>query len=128
MDSRETEKPATRHEGGGGPLQKTLTNTSDTEKGSSAYAASTTGHGHRIESHTAELRLLFKLDILILPLAVLLYLSAYLDRGNLGNARLQGLQATALRGSDTNYSIALSCFFVTYILLSVPGTHPIVAV
>lgn len=72
MDSRETEKPATqhrearfaentKHEGGGGPLQKTLTNTSDTEKGSSAYVASTTGLDHRIESHRAELRLLFKL-------------------------------------------------------------------
>ncbi|KAJ7146696.1 MFS general substrate transporter [Mycena epipterygia] len=70
----------------------------------------------------AERRLLFKLDILILPLAVLLYLSAYLDRGNLGNARLQGLQATVLNGSDTNYSLALSCFFITYIVLSVPGT------
>lgn len=61
-------------------------------------------------------------DILILPLAVLLYLSAYLDRGNLGNARLQGVQATVLNGSDTNYSVALSCFFITYILFSIPGT------
>lgn len=58
----------------------------------------------------------------ILPFAVLLYLSAYLDRGNLANARLQGLESGVLNGSDTNYSIALSCFFITYILLSVPGT------
>lgn len=29
------------------------------------------------------------------------------------NARLQGLQEEVLDGSDTNYSIALACFFVT---------------
>ncbi|KAJ7506104.1 major facilitator superfamily domain-containing protein [Mycena galericulata] len=111
----------TKHEGG--PFQPTYTNTSvgDTEK-SSGYAVSTTGIDHRVESIKAERRLLFKLDIVILPLAVLLYLSAYLDRGNLGNARLQGLEATVLRGSDTNYSLALSCFFISYIILSIPGT------
>ncbi|KAJ7342937.1 major facilitator superfamily domain-containing protein [Mycena albidolilacea] len=108
----------------GRPIHKTETNTTgtDAEKGSTSYAASTTGLDHKIETSRAERRLLFKLDIVILPLAVLLYLSAYLDRGNLGNARLQGLQATVLRGSDTNYSLALSCFYITYILLSVPGT------
>ena len=41
-------------------------------------------------------------DLCILPFAVLLYLSAYLDRGNLANARLQGLQEEVLDGSDTN--------------------------
>ncbi|KAJ7730953.1 major facilitator superfamily domain-containing protein [Mycena olivaceomarginata] len=131
MDNKEAEKPqrearfADDTKQDGGPLHKTITDTTngaDTEKGSSTYAASTTGLDHRIETSKAERRLLLKLDVIILPLAVLLYLSAYLDRGNLGNARLQGLQATVLRGSDTNYSIALSCFFITYILLSVPGT------
>lgn len=70
----------------------------------------------------AERRLVRKLDFVIIPLAVLLYLAAYLDRGNLGNARLQGLQEEVLRGSDTAYSIALSCFFITYIVFSIPGT------
>ncbi|KAI5476042.1 MFS general substrate transporter [Pseudohyphozyma bogoriensis] len=96
--------------------------TLDTEKGSTAYASSEIGITHVKETAKAERKLLFKLDILILPLAVLLYVSAYLDRGNLGNARLQGLQETVLNGSDTAYSIALCCFFITYILLSVPGT------
>ena len=39
-----------------------------------------------------------------------------------GNARLVGLQKTVLDDSDTKYSIALCCFFITYIVLSVPGT------
>ncbi|KAJ7826789.1 major facilitator superfamily domain-containing protein [Mycena olivaceomarginata] len=91
-----------------GAIRKTETNTTgtDAEKGSTSYAASTTGLDHKIESNKVERRLLFKLDIVILPLAVLLYLSAYLDRSN-----NRGLQATVLRGSDTNYSIALSCFY-----------------
>jgi hypothetical protein len=84
------------------------------------------------------------LDILIIPLAAGLYLSAYLDRGNLGNARLQGeilrsvvcdqhqpnspslnrtgLETTVLHGSDLNYSLALAMFYIPYIVLSIPGT------
>jgi hypothetical protein len=60
-----------------------------------------------------ERRLLTKLDLVIMPLTALLYLSAYLDRGNIGNARLQGLQATLLDGSDTKYSVVLTAFFST---------------
>ncbi|EJD37819.1 MFS general substrate transporter [Auricularia subglabra TFB-10046 SS5] len=66
--------------------------------------------------------LLFKQDVLILPLTALMYLSAYLDRGNAGNARLQGLQATVLDDSDTKYSIVLMSFYITYIVFSIPGT------
>ncbi|KAM0751708.1 MFS general substrate transporter [Meredithblackwellia eburnea MCA 4105] len=106
-----------------GDIHPTITNvTQDTEKASTGYANSTTGLDHRVESSKAERRLLWKLDILIIPLAALLYLAAYLDRGNLANARLQGLESTVLGGSDTNYSIALSCFFITYIVFSIPGT------
>ncbi|GAA6041223.1 hypothetical protein JCM8097_008351 [Rhodosporidiobolus ruineniae] len=97
--------------------------TTDTEKaGSSKYASSITGLEHVKANQTAERKLVRKLDILILPLAVLLYLSAYLDRGAMGNAKVMGLQATVLGGDDTRYSIALSCFYITYITLSVPGT------
>lgn len=63
------------------------------------------------EEARAERRLLMKLDVVILPLTTLLYLSAYLDRGNIGNARLQGLQSNLLHGSDTKYSVVLTMFF-----------------
>ncbi|ORX37396.1 major facilitator superfamily domain-containing protein [Kockovaella imperatae] len=100
-------------------LAQTGTRQTDPEKSSSHSEAGLT---HRHEHAVATRKLLLKLDLTILPFAVLLYLSAYLDRGNLGNARLQGLEAQVLNGSDTNYSIALSCFFITYILFSIPGT------
>ncbi|GFZ45527.1 hypothetical protein JCM24511_03253 [Saitozyma sp. JCM 24511] len=102
-------------------LAGTTTRGTDAEKGS-GYAPSIAGDVHRAETAKAERKLLLKLDLAILPFAVLLYLSAYLDRGNLANARLQGLEETVLNNSDTNYSIALSCFFVTYIVCSIPGT------
>ncbi|WVQ66264.1 uncharacterized protein L199_004443 [Kwoniella botswanensis] len=94
----------------------------ETEKGSTRYASSETGLAFKDENKKAERKLLMKLDVAILPFAVLLYLSAYLDRGNLANARLQGLQKSVLDDSDQNYSIALAMFFVTYIVFSVPGT------
>ncbi|KAK7033278.1 major facilitator superfamily domain-containing protein [Favolaschia claudopus] len=97
-------------------------NSTTTGKESNSYAASTAGVDHREESRKAERRFVLKLDLLFLPLMSLIYLSAYLDRSNLGNARLQGLQATVLRGSDSNYSIALMAFYITYIVFSIPGT------
>ncbi|GAA5895002.1 uncharacterized protein JCM6883_002287 [Sporobolomyces salmoneus] len=96
--------------------------TRDSEKGSSRYASSTVGIDHVEANKKAERKLVRKLDSVILPMAVLLYLSAYLDRGNMGSARLQGLEKGVLDGDDTKYSIALSCFFLAYIALSIPGT------
>jgi MFS family permease len=33
-----------------------------------------------------------------------------------------GLEKDALNSNDTNYSIALSCFYITYIVFAIPGT------
>ncbi|GAA5892237.1 hypothetical protein JCM8208_001489 [Rhodotorula glutinis] len=97
--------------------------TTNTEKaGSSKYADSTIGLEHVKAAKASERKLVRKLDAVILPLAVLLYLSAYLDRGNLGNSKIMGIEEKVLKGVDVRYSIALSCFFITYIVLSVPGT------
>ncbi|KAK8866095.1 hypothetical protein IAR55_001246 [Kwoniella newhampshirensis] len=116
----------TDNETGLAPTGTRLTGTTgvgtDVEKASTKYASSETGMVFRDENKKAERKLLAKLDIAILPFAVLLYLSAYLDRGNLANARLQGLQASVLEGKDSNYSIALTMFYITYIVCSIPGT------
>ena len=74
-----------------------------------------------IQHRNAERRLKRKLDMVILPLTTLLYLCAYLDRGNMGNARLHGIQRDLMNGSDTKFSIALISFYVAYILFNVPG-------
>lgn len=67
-----------------------------------------------------EKRLLWKLDIHVVPILMLLFLFAFLDRINIGNARLQGLEDDLdMKGHD--YNIALLIFFIPYILLEVPS-------
>ena len=61
-------------------------------------------------------------DILIVTLTMLIYVSSYIDRGNLGNARLLGIEKDVLDNDDTKYSIALICFYITYMCFGVPGT------
>jgi len=76
------------------------------------------------ERELAEKRLVRKLDRRILPIACLLYLFAYLDRSNLGNARLQGLTGDALGGDPTGilFDWVNSVFFFSYIICQVPAS------
>ena len=65
-------------------------------------------------------RLLRKLDRWIIPPVMLLYLFSFLDRVNIGNARLYGLEEDlGLKGSQ--YQTAVSLLFVTYILSELPS-------
>lgn len=71
-------------------------------------------------SSPAEKRLLWKLDIHVVPILMILFLLAFLDRINIGNARLQGLENDlSMAGHD--YNIALLIFFIPYVLLEVPS-------
>ncbi|KAI9677626.1 MAG: hypothetical protein M1817_006581 [Caeruleum heppii] len=68
----------------------------------------------------AERRLLRKCDIHVIPILFVIYLISFLDRINIGNARIEGLEKDLrMRGSD--YNVALLIFFVPYILLEVPS-------
>ncbi|KZT03825.1 MFS general substrate transporter [Laetiporus sulphureus 93-53] len=71
-----------------------------------------------------ERRLVKKLDGRIMPIACILYLFAYLDRSNLGNARLQGLPEDALGGDPTGvlYGWVNTAFFISYIICQIPAT------
>ncbi|KAK6379530.1 hypothetical protein LTS17_006448 [Exophiala oligosperma] len=67
-----------------------------------------------------EKKLLWKIDLNLIPITFLLFLCAFIDRINIGNARIQGLEKDLnMHGSD--YNIALFTFFVPYILLEVPA-------
>ncbi|EKM51388.1 uncharacterized protein PHACADRAFT_129318, partial [Phanerochaete carnosa HHB-10118-sp] len=61
-----------------------------------------------------------KVDMHVLPVAVLLYLSSYIDRANIGNARVLGL-AAALNLSSNQYNLAVSIFFVGYVVFETPS-------
>lgn len=65
-------------------------------------------------------RLLWKCDIHVLPMISILYMLAFLDRINIGNARIQGLEKDLhMKGHD--YNIALLIFFIPYIFFEVPS-------
>lgn len=65
-------------------------------------------------------RLVRKTDMRILPPLILIYLLTYVDRTNVGNAKLFGAAAD-LGMSGQQWNTALSVFFVTYVLGGVPS-------
>ncbi|KAI1906011.1 hypothetical protein LOZ12_005886 [Ophidiomyces ophidiicola] len=67
-----------------------------------------------------EQALMRKIDMHIVPFLVVLYLFSFLDRVNIGNARLYGLEKDlGLRGDQ--FQVAVSILFVPYCLLEVPS-------
>ncbi|EFW98959.1 major facilitator superfamily transporter [Grosmannia clavigera kw1407] len=68
----------------------------------------------------AERRLRRKIDLFIVPIVALLYLFCFLDRANIGNARLAGLEKDLhMRGND--YNAVTSVFYVSYVLFGLPS-------
>ncbi|KAL8731705.1 MAG: hypothetical protein Q9181_004216 [Wetmoreana brouardii] len=68
----------------------------------------------------AERRVLRKCDFHVIPILYVLYMLSYLDRINIGNARIEGLERD-LGMTANDYNIAVQVFFVPYILLEVPS-------
>ncbi|KAI0466118.1 major facilitator superfamily domain-containing protein [Xylaria cf. heliscus] len=68
----------------------------------------------------AEKKLVRKCDLYVLPPIAVIFFLAFLDRTNIGNARIQGLEEDlSMTGND--YNIALFIFFIPYILFEVPA-------
>ncbi|KAH8890457.1 MFS general substrate transporter [Thozetella sp. PMI_491] len=70
---------------------------------------------HLSEAEKAEIdrKLIRRLDFTLIPWLCLLYLLAFLDRTNIGNAKVAGL-ATYLGLSVPSYNATLTIFFVSY--------------
>ena len=56
-----------------------------------------------------------KLDKRIMPVVTLLYMMAFIDRANMGNARILGM-GDELELVGNRFNIALTGFFITYVL------------
>merc|ERR1712093_967509 len=68
----------------------------------------------------AEAKLRRKIDWYIVPTVALLYMFCFIDRANIGNARLAGFERDlGLRGYQFN--ILLSVFYVSYIVFEIPS-------
>ncbi|KAI5781445.1 major facilitator superfamily domain-containing protein [Geopyxis carbonaria] len=65
-------------------------------------------------------QLLRKMDWNIVPFLALLYLLSFLDRTNIGNARLAGLEKD-LGMTGLDYNVALGVFFPWYVAAEVPS-------
>ncbi|KAJ5585849.1 hypothetical protein N7450_005636 [Penicillium hetheringtonii] len=61
-----------------------------------------------------------KVDFRLVPMLAVLYLISHLDRANIGNAKIAGMTKD-LSLSGIQYNIALSLFFIPYVLLEVPS-------
>ncbi|CAK4031709.1 MFS general substrate transporter [Lecanosticta acicola] len=72
------------------------------------------------EEKVIEKKLKRKIDTLIMPLVVLVYLMNYIDRNNYAAAKLQGLTED-LKLSPQQYQVGLSILFVGYVLMQVPS-------
>ncbi|KAK7034630.1 hypothetical protein VNI00_012272 [Paramarasmius palmivorus] len=67
-----------------------------------------------------EKRVWRKLDLFVLPVAALFYFWAFLDRTNIANARVAGLQRD-LKMTNHQYSVALTVTYVPYIAAELPS-------
>ncbi|KAL4917576.1 major facilitator superfamily domain-containing protein [Aspergillus aurantiobrunneus] len=67
-----------------------------------------------------ERKVVRKCDLHVVPILTALFLFAFLDRINIGNARLLGLEEE-LGMEGRQYNIALFVFFIPYILFEVPS-------
>ncbi|KAI0690801.1 MFS general substrate transporter [Cytidiella melzeri] len=61
-----------------------------------------------------------KMDCTVLPVVTVIFFLSFLDKGNIGNARIAGLQHE-LGMSDYQYTIALTVTFIPYILVELPS-------
>ncbi|GAA5844044.1 hypothetical protein JCM11251_003008 [Rhodosporidiobolus azoricus] len=102
---------------------------SDLEKSSLHAVEEVALHGHTATDKDgrplieldpkAEARLAHKIDWHILPIVALVYLFCFIDRANIGNARLAGLEADlGMTGYD--YNILLTAFYVSYVVFEFP--------
>nr|QFR37170.1 MFS transporter [Cyberlindnera americana] len=69
-----------------------------------------------------ESKVLRKIDIRLLPLVSLLYLLSNLDRGNIGNAYIEGL-AEDLKLEGNQFNWCLTIFFLTYSACEIPSNY-----
>lgn len=61
-------------------------------------------------------KLVWKLDLILIPWLMLTYLLTFLDRVNIGNAKIAGLQKDLQNMSSSKYNLCLTVYFISYAL------------
>ncbi|KAM5344928.1 hypothetical protein ACJ41O_010790 [Fusarium nematophilum] len=67
-----------------------------------------------------ERKLRLKIDLCIMPIVSLIFMFCFIDRANIGNAKIAGLEADLMmKGYD--YNVVISVFYISYILFEIPA-------
>lgn len=84
--------------------------------------AATDQYGHSLVQFdpVAEAKLRRKIDFCIVPTVALLYLFCFIDRANIGNAKLAGFEKD-LKLEHYDYNKVLSIFYISYIIFEIPS-------
>ncbi|PVH70175.1 MFS general substrate transporter [Cadophora sp. DSE1049] len=99
------------------------------EHGATQDPKQNTAEGHASDEYisavyhsdpAAERRLRLKIDLYVVPTVFLLYLFCFIDRTNVGNARLAGFEKD-LHLQRYDYNAVLSYFYISYIILEIPA-------
>jgi MFS family permease len=67
----------------------------------------------------AEKKLLLKLDMFFVPIIMVVYLSCFLDRTNIGNVKVAGMPED-IGATPQQFSTAVSIFYATYVAFEAP--------
>ena len=73
-----------------------------------------------IEGTDEEKKLVRKVDLFLMPSIWILYCFSYMDRTNIGNARVAGM-ASDIGLSSTQYFLAIVVFQVGYVIAEIPS-------
>ncbi|KAF4334813.1 hypothetical protein FBEOM_11344 [Fusarium beomiforme] len=79
-----------------------------------------TAPGKNLDSFShLDKKILHKMDLRLIPMLAVRYLLSFLDRGNIRNAKIEGLQED-LNMTGDQYNWFLTVFFFTYAAFEVP--------
>jgi sugar phosphate permease len=90
-----------------------------TSKSSAGDPVVLEGQTEHLPTYEHEKRLALKFDLRILPMLALMYLCNALDKGNLGNAKTNGMDKD-LHFHGNQYNTMLSIFYVPYVIFAPP--------
>ncbi|KAL7274768.1 hypothetical protein RUND412_002322 [Rhizina undulata] len=71
-------------------------------------------------AHLDEKAILRKMDMRLIPMLAVLYLLSFMDRGNVGNAKIEGM-VEDLNMAEPQYNLTLTVFFFSYSFFEVPS-------
>ncbi|KAF5327673.1 hypothetical protein D9619_005010 [Psilocybe cf. subviscida] len=90
------------------------------DSGSSDLSLDDFPHARQGDDSAMAKRVWRKLDLYLLPVVTMFYFLSFLDRSNISNARVAGLQKD-LKMSNHQYSVALTVTYVPYIAAELPS-------